>query len=347
METRIRIVVLLSIVLPVSVSAEARDRIVIAHRGASGYLPEHTLAAKAMAYALGSDFIEQDLVMTRDDRLVVLHDLYLDRISDVQTVFPGRQRANGRFYAIDFTLKEIRMLAVSERYRIAGGKKVAVYPGRFPLGQSRFRVHTFEEEVELIQGLNHSTGKQVGLYPELKQSKFHRNEGKDLARAVLKVLKQYGYTAKRDKVFVQSFEFDEGRRLHDTVLPSMGMDLRIVFLVSGGKSFSWVSLPGGMETIAKHADGIGPSVSMLVDKASKPGDVRLTGLVRAAHRAGLVVHPYTFRLEQAALPSFAASPDQLLEILWNRAHIDGLFTDFPDRVDLFLKNSESKAPHGP
>jgi len=163
MVTRIRIVVLLSIVLSGSVSAEAREGIVIAHRGASGYLPEHTLAAKAMAYAMGSDFIEQDLVMTRDDRLVVLHDLYLDRISNVQDVFPGRQRANGRFYAIDFTLKEIRKLAVSERYRIAGGKKVAVYPGRFPVGQSRFRVHTFEEEVELIQGLNHSTGKQVGL----------------------------------------------------------------------------------------------------------------------------------------------------------------------------------------
>jgi glycerophosphoryl diester phosphodiesterase len=86
---------------------------------------------------------------------------------------------------------------------------------------------------------------------------------------------------------------------------------------------------------------------MLVDKASKPGDVRLTGLVRAAHRAGLVVHPYTFRLEQAALPAFAASPDQLLEILWNRAHIDGLFTDFPDRVDQFLKSRESKTPQGP
>lgn len=105
-------------------SALAGDKIVIAHRGASGYLPEHTLPAKAMAYAQGADYLEQDLVMTKDDRLVVLHDHYLDRVTDVAERFPDRARKDGRYYAIDFTLEEIRSLMFTEGFEIENGKKV-------------------------------------------------------------------------------------------------------------------------------------------------------------------------------------------------------------------------------
>ena len=135
-------------------SALAADKIVIAHRGASGYLPEHTLPAKAMAYAQGADYLEQDLVMTKDDQLVVLHDHYLDRVTDVAERFPDRARKDGRYYAIDFTLAEIRSLKFTEGFEIENGKKVQVYPGRFPMGKSDFRIHTFEEEIEFVQGLN-------------------------------------------------------------------------------------------------------------------------------------------------------------------------------------------------
>lgn len=88
-----------------------QDKLVIAHRGASGYLPEHTIAAKAMAYAQGADFIEQDLVMSKDDHVIVLHDHHLETVTDVRDVFPGRARADGRYYVIDFTLAELRQLA--------------------------------------------------------------------------------------------------------------------------------------------------------------------------------------------------------------------------------------------
>lgn len=179
-----------------SAFASSTDKIVIAHRGASGYLPEHTLPAKAMAYAQGADYLEQDLVLTKDNALIVLHDHYLDRVTDVAERFPQRARKDGRFYAIDFTLKEIKSLKFTEGFDIKDGKQVQSYPNRFPMWKSDFRIHTFQEEIEFIQGLNHSTGKNIGLYPEIKAPWFHHQEGKDIARETLAVLKQYGYTKK-------------------------------------------------------------------------------------------------------------------------------------------------------
>ncbi len=108
-------------------AAQAADKVVIAHRGASGYLPEHTLPAKAMAYAQGADYLEQDLVMTKDNELVVLHDHYLDRVTDVAERFPDRARKDGRYYAIDFTLAEIKSLKFTEGFEIENGKKVQGY----------------------------------------------------------------------------------------------------------------------------------------------------------------------------------------------------------------------------
>ena len=119
---------------------------IIAHRGASGYLPEHTLPAKALAYAMQSDFLEQDVVATRDDQLVVLHDIHLDRVTDVAQRYPARARDDGRYYARDFDLDELRRLRVTERTDASGR---AVYPKRFPAGTGRFHIHTLAEELEL------------------------------------------------------------------------------------------------------------------------------------------------------------------------------------------------------
>ena len=118
----------------------AEGQIVIAHRGASGYLPEHTLASKALAYGMGADYIEQDVVLTSDDHAVVLHDIHLDTVTNVAEVFPDRARDNGRHFAIDFTLDEIRQLSVYERFSRETG--AAVYTRRFPLHQARFSVPT-------------------------------------------------------------------------------------------------------------------------------------------------------------------------------------------------------------
>ena len=151
--------------------------------------------------------------MTKDGRLVVIHDHFLDGLTDVAQKFPNRHRKDGRYYVIDFTLKEIQSLNMTENFETKDGKQVAVYPGRFPLWKSHFKIHTFEDELEFIQGLEKSTGKKVGIYPEIKAPWFHHQNGKDIAVETLKVLKKYGYDKKSDMVYLQTFDFNELKRI--------------------------------------------------------------------------------------------------------------------------------------
>lgn len=333
-----------------STTANADDKVVIAHRGASGYLPEHTLPAKAMAFAQGADYLEQDLVMTKDDQLVVLHDHYLDRVTDVAERFPDRARKDGRYYAIDFTLAEIKSLKFSEGFTVENGKKVQTFPGRFPMGKSDLRVHTFEEEIEFIQGLNHSTGKNIGLYPEIKAPWFHHQEGKDIATRVLEVLKKYGYTSKADKIYLQCFDANELKRIRNELEPKMGMNLKLVQLIAYTKwneteeqqpdgkwvnySYDWMLEPGAMEKIAQYADGIGPDYHMLIADSSTNGHIIINGMVKEAHEHQLEVHPFTVRADQ--LPPYAKDVNELYDALYRQADVDGLFTDFPDKAVSYL-----------
>jgi glycerophosphoryl diester phosphodiesterase len=312
-------------------------KLVIAHRGASGYLPEHTIAAKAMAYAQGADFIEQDLVMTKDDQLVVLHDHYLDTVTDVASVFPARSRDDGRFYVIDFTLDEIRQLSVSERFETEEGVATPVFKDRFPLWKSSFRVHTFSEEIELIQGLNQSTGKSIGLYPEIKSPAFHRDEGKDIASATLDVLIRYGYKTKSDKVFLQCFDPYELQRIHGDLMPARKMDLPLIQLIGTSEEYQSLLSADGMKQLATFVDGIGPSILLLVDKDSTASEIKATRLVEYAHAAGLKVHPYTFRRERDQMPPFAKDYNDFLRVFFDEVGVDGVFTDFPDLTVQYLE----------
>ncbi len=331
----------MSVVLGAAISpsalAQSSAKVVVAHRGASGYLPEHSLPAKAMAYAMGADYVEQDVVMTKDDQLIVIHDITLDRTTDVADKFPGRARADGQHYAVDFTLAEILSLDVSEGVSAEDGVEKVDYPQRFPVGKSIFKIHTLAQEIEFVQGLNKSTGRDVGIYPEIKSPAFHLAEGKDLGRAVLATLKQYGYSNKSDKVFVQTFEFDELKRMHDELMPALGIELKLVALLSGGEENEWMGSAEGMREIAMYADGIGPEKSMIVDRDSVRGALKISDLVQLAHDNGMQVHPYTFRLDPGHVPAYAQSFEQMLEIFYFEAGVDGVFTDFPDRAVEFLK----------
>lgn len=296
--------------------------IAIAHRGASGYLPEHTLAAKALAHGMGAHYLEQDIVLTQDDVPVVLHDIHLDTTTDVARRFPNRKRADGRYYALDFSLAEIKQLQVSERFNAKTGK--AVYPKRFPLDRSTFSVSTLEEELQLIQGLNASTGRVAGIYPEIKQPKWHRDQGHDISKIVLPVLQRYGYASKADLCFLQCFELAEVQRLR----AELGWKGKLIMLLGGNKGedgtdFAHLRTKEGLMELAQIADGIGPAINQVLDKAGQP-----TSLVADAHAAGLKVHPYALRADE--LPAFASSPDDVHEALFGRAKVDGLFSDFPD-----------------
>lgn len=319
--------------------SEAADKVVVAHRGASGYLPEHTLEAAVLAISMGADFQEQDVVMTKDDQLIVWHDLTLDRNSDVRHKFPGRARDDGRHYVIDFTLDELRTLQVTEGYRLDdNGEEQKIYPERFSLWLGNFRIHTFAEQLELIHGLNRTTGRSVGIYPELKSPAFHHEHGKDIGMAVLSELKRFGYTGKDSNVYVQTFEFDELKRVKEEVQPALGIELKLVQLMGDEESYAWMLQPGGMQELAKFADGIGPEKGMIISADSTPGNIIISTLVQDAHDAGLQVHPYTFRADSGQVPGYARDFDHLLELFLFEANVDGLFTDFTDKAVQFLNN---------
>ncbi len=295
-------------------------KIVIAHRGASGYLPEHTMEAKAMAYAMNSDYIEQDLVLSKDNVPVVIHDIYLDDVTNVNKVFPDRKRKDGRFYVIDFTFDELQRLQVIERFDPKTGKQF--YPKRFPKGKGNFKLHSLQQEIELIQGLNYSTGKDIGIYPEIKNPKFHHQNGKDIAKITINILSQYGYKTKKDKCIFQCFDAKGLER----VRKELKSDLFLVQLIEFEEETK------KLKHFATYADGIGPWYKQVLDK-KEAGKWEFTSLVEDAHTLGLKVHPYTFRVDQ--LDEFS-SFEEMMKVLLIDANVDGGFTDFPDKMVAFL-----------
>ncbi len=303
------------------------DKIIIAHRGASGYLPEHTLESKALAFGQQADYLEQDLAMSKDGKLIVIHDHFLDGLTDVAKKFPARARADGRYYVID--------------------------SGRFPLWKSEFRLHTFEQEIEFIQGLEKSSGKKIGIYPEIKAPWFHHQHNKDIAKATLEVLKKYGYTAKQDLVYLQTFDYNELKRIKTELLPAMGMDIKLVQLIAytdWGETqekneegqwvnydYDWMFKKGAMKEIAAYADGVGPGWYMLFDEEkSKAGSIVYTDMAEEVKAQKLEMHPYTVRKD--ALPEYMRTIDEMFECLLYKAGATGVFTDFPDLGVRFLHN---------
>lgn len=277
---------------------------------------------------MGAHFIEQDVVASRDDELVVLHDIHLDRVTDVAERHPGRAREDGRFYVRDFDLGELKLLRVHER-RGSDGSTPA-FPGRFPDRGGDFRIATLREEIELVQGLNRSTGRHAGIYPEVKRPAWHKAEGVDVSPLLLQTLAEFGYVDRDDAAFVQCFDATETRRLRE----DLGCKLRLVQLIGendwgeSATDYNLLKTSEGLDSVATYADGIGPWMGQLYTLADIDGEPVSTGLVAAAHGRGLTVHPYTFRADQLG-PGFDSFPEM---VAWfaGTLRVDGLFTDFPD-----------------
>lgn len=275
----------------------AAAKTVIAHRGASGYLPEHTLACYAMAHTQGADYIEPDVVLTKDGVLVCLHDLYLETTTDAAARFPGRQRKDGHWYAIDFTLEEIRSLRVFGRVPAAERDKLPF-----------FRVPTLEELIQLVQYMNKNTGRNCGLLVETKApTTFHEKEGKPLEATLLAMLTRYGYAGPEAKTIIQSFEAPSQKKLrheHKTTLPLVQLT---------GTAYSESEL----KDVATYANGYAPSRRALIGTEAQPRDGKAT--VNQAHGLGLKVFVWTFNAEEAEMRRF----------LWELG-IDGVITNHPD-----------------
>lgn len=291
--------------------AAAAQAIVIAHRGASGYLPEHTLAAYELAVAMGADYIEPDLQMTRDGHLVVMHDATLERTTDVAQRFAPRE---GGYRVADFSLEEIRSLAMrpqgTARLQHAGFKPVSAEPLRVP---------TFDEVILLARRLEARGARQIGLYPEAKQP------GPRMAQRILATLAEHGYRGS-DKVFIQSFDVDTIRNLRRRQA-AMGQDFKLVLLSSAPNRL----LAMDLEHIARFADGVGVNIR---------GDGMSRSFIELAHKAGLFVHGYTFNEADPA----QAVPQVRKFLNWG---MDGVFANYPDLALLGRAQAAAQAGSSP
>ncbi|GAB3206959.1 glycerophosphoryl diester phosphodiesterase [Marinactinospora thermotolerans DSM 45154] len=304
---------------------------IISHRGASGHRPEHTLAAYELGARYGGDFIEVDLVATKDGHLIARHEPEIGHTTDVAAhpEFADRRTTrtiDGReitgFFAEDFTLEEISRLRAVERIPDVRPDNAAL-DGQYP-------IPTLAEIVELAKRLTGELGRPIGVYPETKHPAYHAAAGLELEPPLIALLRDSGLAGPDPEVpvFLQSFDPESLKKLRELEVP-------LVQLAHSGAAFDDALTPEGLARIAEYADAIGPDKTRIIPLGAdgEPGEP--TTLVEDAHAAGLLVHPYTFRSENAFLPpslrsgqdataygGFAAEYEAFFEL-----GVDGVFTD--------------------
>lgn len=331
------------LVCPLSNGSDDSTPIIIAHRGASAYVPEHTLLAKAVAYAQDADYIEQDVSLTKDDQVVIMHDIMLDHNTNVKQLFPDKVRKDGHFYIRDFTLDEIKKLTVHER--TVGDDKNTAFADRFPeTDLIPLRVPTLQEELTLIKGMDKSTGKVKGIYVELKQPKIYKDHGKKFAQIVLKILAQYGYKDADSKCYIQCFD----PFLLKYIKYDLHSKLKLIQLIGDNTAddpdidYDKMLTQEGLKEVAAYAYGIGPSIKQLFTNYGKSKDLVPNDVCKWAHEDGLKIHPYTLRND--ALPD-GLTYNELCDALFKKAKVDGMFTDYPDMGVSYIRNNYPAQKH--
>lgn len=337
---------------PAGPQESRRRTLVIGHRGASGYRPEHTLASYELAARMGADFMEPDLVPTKDGVLVCRHEPEIGGTTDVadHPEFAARRVTKlldgvpvTGWFTEDFTLAELKTLRAVER--------LPQVRQRNTLFDRRFEVPTFEELLDLRRRLSRELGRELGVYPETKHPTYFQAAGLPLERRLVAVLSRWGLNRADAPVFVQSFEVTNLQQLR-----ALGLRTPVVQLLSAsgspfdtvaagtGPSYADLSAPAGLAGIARYAQGVGPDKLQIIPRNADGTLGSPTSLVADAHAAGLVLHPYTFRAENAFLPvdlrvtvppatapvptDYGRAIDEQVRYL--QAGIDGLFTDQAD-----------------
>ena len=344
--------------------------LVIGHRGGgSGYLPEHTLEAYALGIELGADFVEPDLVATKDGQLIARHEPNLIATTNVASLpqFAARKRtvmvdgaADTGFFASDFTLAEIKLL-----------RAVQPLPERGTAFDGKFQIPTLPEIIEFVKRKSAEKGRRIGIYPETKHPTYHQSIGLALEDRLLDVLTRAGWNRAGAPVFIQSFETANLRYLRTrTKLPliqlvdadDVNADGSLAFNKPFDKPYDWVVAgraglfsdlltPAGLAEVRSYADGIGPwkpylrsskciAIAATGGCADANGDGKVneadrsllpaTDLVQRAHALGLLVHPYTFRSEQRRLASDYAGNPAAEYLMFYELGVDGVFSDFAD-----------------
>jgi glycerophosphoryl diester phosphodiesterase len=339
--------------------------IVIGHRGASGERPEHTLAAYKLAIAQGADFIEPDLVVTKDGILIARHEPMLavlnadgslnttNTSTDVhlRPEFANRKTtkildgvAVTGWFAEDFTLAEIKTLNAIERLPALRGTEY---------DNEKLKVPTLEEIIDLVKQVEKETGRKIGIYPETKHPTFFEQQGYNTSQLLVDTLVKTGFTDPK-RIYIQSFEVTNLKQLNDVLMPKAGIDIPLIQLIGGsGKPYDFVVrndtrtyadliTPFGLGEISRYAAGIGPDKRLIIPAT---GSVDLNGdgqvsdadrtlgtpttLIQDAHKAGLLVHLYTLRDDSFFLASnYQNDPTKEFKQFIDLG-VDGFFTDFP------------------
>jgi len=321
--------------------------LVIGHRGASGYRPEHTLASYELAARMGADFIEPDLVSTKDHVLVARHENEIGGTTDVANhpEFAGRKTTKvvdgsplTGWFSEDFTLAEIKTLKAKERLP-AVRQENTMYDGRF-------EIPTFAEVLALREKLSQELHRVVGIYPETKHSTYFRSIGLELETPLVQEVRGAGLDSAKAPIFIQSFELTNLQDLRRRY----GVKASLVFLTSAAgapydlssagdpRSYADLTTAAGLRSLANVVNGIGPDKNEVIPRKVDGTLGGPTTLVADAHAAGLVVHPYTFRAENQFLPmDFRAGADPTAygraideQVRFLQTGIDGLFTDQSD-----------------
>ncbi|WP_022977963.1 glycerophosphodiester phosphodiesterase [Nevskia ramosa] len=336
---------------PASRLVSDKPPLVIGHRGASGYRPEHTLAAYELAINLGVDFIEPDLVSTKDGVLVARHENEIGGTTDVAShpEFASRRTtktidglALTGWFTEDFTLAELQTLRAVERIP-AIRQRSTVYNGLY-------QVPTLQQVIDLAKRKSLETGRVIGIYPETKHPSYFRGIGLPLEEPLLATLRRNGLDRRDAPVFIQSFEVGNLRQLRSRTRIRLvqlfgGPADRPADFVATGVNFTYgdMATPAGLARIASYADGIGPPKSLIVPRDAAGNSLTPTTLIADAHAVGLIVHPYTFRNENTFLPNELRVGDPAnaaFPTFYGRAFdeyrqffdlgVDGLFSDNGD-----------------
>lgn len=330
---------------------DGRPAILIAHRGASGERPEHTLEAYKLAIEQGADFIEPDLVLTKDGVLVARHENEISETTDVadHPEYANRKatkRIDGKevtgWFTEDFTLAELKTLRAKERIPKLRGTA----------NDGKFAIPTFEEILDLLARVNKGRAHRVGVYPETKHPSYFAAIGLPHEGPMLALLDRYGYRGRAAPVFIQSFEVGNLKAIRAK------SDLPLIQLMDGEggpaddpkSSYAAMATPAGLKAVAAYADGIGPNKDMVIPSGALGTLGEPTSLVRDAHAAGLKVHPWTFRRENYFLPfadkggiNPAGHGDLAAEIrVYLKTGIDGLFSDNPREAVPAAKQGETR-----
>jgi len=327
-------------------SAEGvRSPLVIGHRGASGYRPEHTLASYELAARLGADYLEPDLVITRDGVLVARHEPEISGTTDVAAHPEFAERRTTKmldgvavtgWFTEDFTLAELRTLRAIER--------IPALRQHNTLYNGRELIPTLQEVIDLTKRLSHELHRQIGIYPETKHPTYFRDLGLPLEPALVATLNRNGLNTPAAPVFVQSFEVSNLQALRDELRVPLvqllgGTGAPYDFIVAGDpRTYTDLATPEGLRFIAGYASGIGPDKNRIIPRDANGYLQPPTTLVADAHTAGLIVHPYTFRNENNFLPAdfrIGTDPTHYGNAFGEYAaffqlDIDGLFSDNPD-----------------